>query len=85
MLGYTILYVFSYFTRVALLQQAPLWVPIYTEDGYTTLNPAVGYYDVMFAPICYDNPTGPLGEACIWDHGPNNITIVDNEYNIIQS
>lgn len=65
---------------MSLVVQTPDWVPIYTEDGYRVKNPAVGYYDLMFAPICFDNPQGPLGAACIWDHGPNNITILDNEY-----
>lgn len=77
--GYTILYAISKYTELALLQQVPLWVPIYTEDSYTIKMPAVGYYDVMFAPICHDTPQGIFGEACLWDHGPNNATIVDNE------
>lgn len=77
--GYTILYFFSYYLELALVQQVPFWVPIYTENGITIQNPAVGYYDVMFAPVCYDTPQGLDGRACIWDHGPNNVTILDNE------
>lgn len=54
-------------------------MPIYTENGHTIEMPAVGYYDVMFAPICYDTPQGVFEEACAWDHGPNNMTVLDNE------
>lgn len=56
------------------------WVPIYSEDGFVLQNPAVGYYDVMFAPTCTDTAQGVLGTACPWDHGPNNMTFLDNEY-----
>lgn len=59
--------------------QTPLWVPIYTEDGLIVQNPATGYYDKMFAPICLDKPQGRLREACVWSHNNNNITILDNE------
>lgn len=77
--GYTILHVFSYFLELALLQQVKGWVPIYTENGQKIEMPAVGYYDVMFAPICYETLQGTFGEACAWSHGPNNITVLDNE------
>lgn len=77
--GYSILYAIARVVELALVMPIPLWVPIYTEDGITTKNPAVGYYDVMFAPVCYDTPQGLLGEACFWDHGPNNQTVLDNE------
>jgi hypothetical protein len=50
--GYSILYVFEKFFLNALQRKSQLFVPIYTEDGETVLNPAVGYYDRMFAPIC---------------------------------
>lgn len=63
-----------------LLTDTPGFVPIYTEDGYTVTMPAVGYYDLMFAPICQDN-SSDLGLACVWDHGNvnGNITVLDNE------
>lgn len=63
-----------------LIEQVPDWAPIYTEDGYTLAMPAVGYYDLMFAPICDDVPND-LGLACPWDHGNvnGNVTILDNE------
>lgn len=69
----------EYFLELGLLVDVPDWVPIYTENGYQVKMPAVGFYDRMFAPICYNSPQGPLGTACSWDHGPNNITILDNE------
>lgn len=69
----------SYYTDLVLQTQVPFWPPIYTENGFTVKMPAVGYYDVMFAPVCYDEQQGILGETCVWDHGPNSITILDNE------
>jgi len=47
-------------------------------------NPAVGYYDLMFAPICFDEAQGILGAACPWSHYKSGITFVDNEYVIFQ-
>lgn len=70
----------EYFNQLTLLVQIPDFVPIYTEDGFFVQNPAVGYYDLMFAPICYDEPQGFLKQACPWSHGENGITFVDNEY-----
>lgn len=64
---------------MTLLVDVPDWVPIYTENGYKVKMPAVGYYDLMFAPVCSNSPQGVLGAACIWDHGPYNMTILDNE------
>lgn len=65
--------------QLSLLIQTPNFAPIYTEDEYTVKNPAIGYYDLMFAPICYDDERGPLASACVWAHGKNEITILDNE------
>lgn len=69
----------EYYLELALLIKIPDFVPIYTENGIKVQNPAVGYYDLMFAPICYDEPQGLLGAACPWSH-QNEITFVDNEY-----
>lgn len=78
-IGYTILRVLEFFLEMVLLIPLPDYVPIYaTQDGIFQ-NPAVGYYDEMFAPICYDEPQGILGAACVWSHGVNGITILDNE------
>lgn len=70
----------EYYLESVLLVKAPDYVPIYTEDGYTLKMPAVGYYDLMFSPICYDDPD-VLGLACPWDHGNvnGNVTVLDNE------
>lgn len=84
-LGYTILHVLEYYTQLSLLIQTPNFAPIYTEDEFTVQNPAVGMYDLMFAPICYDDERGPLQAACVWAHGDNAITILDNEYVVIAS
>ncbi len=78
-LGYTILHAVEYAMQLTLLIQTPYFVPIYTEDEYTLKNPAIGYYDQMFAPICYDDERGALLSACVWAHGDNAITILDNE------
>ncbi len=66
--------------ELALLIKVPDWVPIYATQQGKFENPAVGYYDEMFAPICHDDPQGILGTACVWSHGEDSITIVDNEY-----
>ncbi|KAJ6643890.1 L-gulonolactone oxidase 5 [Pseudolycoriella hygida] len=79
-LGYTILHAVEYYLQLSLLIQTPNFAPIYTEDEFTVKNPAVGYYDLMFAPICYDDERGPLKAACVWAHGDNAITILDNEF-----
>lgn len=65
--------------ELALLTRVPDWVPIYATQEGKFENPAVGYYDEMFAPICYNEPQGILGKACVWSHGSNSITILDNE------
>lgn len=74
------LHIVEYYLELTLLIQTPLFAPIYTEDEFTIQNPAVGYYDQMFAPICYNEARGPLEAACVWSHGGNEITILDNEY-----
>ncbi|KAJ6646763.1 L-gulono-1,4-lactone dehydrogenase [Pseudolycoriella hygida] len=81
-LGYTILRVVEYFLELALLIPLPDYVPIYATQERVFRNPAVGYYDEMFAPICYDEPQGLLGEACAWSHGINGVTILDNEFGL---
>lgn len=70
----------EYYLELALLIKIPDFVPIYTEDGIKVQNPSVGYYDLMFAPICYDEPQGILGATCPWADYQNGITFVDNEY-----
>jgi L-gulonolactone oxidase len=51
-MGYSIMYIIEEYFIYALLRDTPYFVPIYTEDGETVKNPAVGYYDQMFAPTC---------------------------------
>lgn len=78
LLGYTILHLLEYYFELALMVKIPDFVPIFTEDGFSVQNPAVGYYDLMFAPICYNKPQGLLSATCPWDR--NGVTFVDNEY-----
>lgn len=66
---------------MALLMPIPDWVPIYATQQGVFQNPAVGYYDEMIAPICYEQPQGALGLACVWAQGTDSITVLDNEYN----
>ncbi|KAJ6638837.1 hypothetical protein Bhyg_11575 [Pseudolycoriella hygida] len=82
-LGYKFLHILEYYLELALLIKIPDFVPIYTEDGIKAQNPAVGYYDLMFAPICYDEPQGFLGAACPWSSHENGVTFVDNETDIL--
>lgn len=74
------LHMLEYYMELTLLTKVPDFVPIYTEDGIFVQNPAVGYYDLMFAPICYDKPQGFLRTACPWSHNTNGVTFVDSEY-----
>lgn len=67
------------YLQLSLLAQTPNFAPIFTEDEFTIKNPAVGYYDEMFAPICYDEPKGPLSAACPWAHGEDALIDLDNE------
>lgn len=53
--------------------------PIFTEDGVTTINPAVGFAHKISSPICFGKPQGPNGAACPDSQGDNSITTLDNE------
>lgn len=79
------LHIFEYYLELALLIKVPDFVPIFTENGLTVQNPAIGYYDLMFAPICYDKPKGFLATACPWPDNDNGVTFVDNEYVILRA
>lgn len=72
---------FEIITELALVNQTPGFVPIYTEDGSLVQNPAVGYPHSMLATICSEKNAGLLGQACFWAHGEikSNITVLDNE------
>jgi len=65
-------------TAQSLLTTVPDMQPIYTVDGFTVEMPAVGYYNRMFAPICYDHGVS----QCPWFWGPYNLTQLDNEMGI---
>lgn len=71
----------EFLLELSLYVQTPDFVPIYTTDGAFVRNPAVGYPTQMFSPICSEEPTNLLGEACVWAHGNihSNITLLDNE------
>lgn len=64
-----------------VLRQTPGFVPIYTEDGKTFKDNAVGNPYLMFSPVCSEENVGLGGLSCWWGHGDikSNITIVDNE------
>jgi len=79
-LAYSLLFVLERYAMNSLLKNTPLFVPIYTEDGRTVVNPAVGYYDLMFAPTCRDD--GQTDLQCVWAHPGFNLTILDNEFSI---
>ncbi|XP_037034206.1 L-gulonolactone oxidase 5-like [Bradysia coprophila] len=81
-LGYNLLHLFEYVMELVLLLPLPDWVPIYATQEGRFKNPSVGYYDEMFAPICHDDPQKILGKACVWSHGSNSITILDNEFSL---
>ncbi len=80
-LGFTVLHAVEFLNELSLWTQTPGFVPIHTEDGLIVSNPAIGYPQPMFSPICSEAPTNVLGEACAWAHGHinANITILDNE------
>ncbi|OXA60733.1 L-gulonolactone oxidase [Folsomia candida] len=82
--GFDVLTSVQVVTQKTLTSQVPDFVPIYTEDGKTVLNPAVGYYDKMFAPICSDTSTKMSSLQCLFSHGNvyANITILDNEMSV---
>jgi hypothetical protein len=78
--GYQLLSLFEGLTKSSLIEETPGFVPIYTEDGSSVSNPAVGNYDEMFAPTCREDET-PDGLECPWAHGKvgSNLTLLDNE------
>jgi len=78
--GYSTLRVFEKYFMSTLHKQTQLFVPIFTEDGDTVTNPAVGYYDLMTAPTCRENGSQQL--KCLWSHQGFNLTILDNEYSV---
>lgn len=73
---------FEILTESGIWTQTPGVVPIYTEDGFSVKNPAVGYPHQMYSSVCSENSAGLLGTACLWAHGDihSNITVLDNEY-----
>lgn len=77
--GYEILNVIAYFAKLSLIEQTPEMAPIYTEDGITVQNPAVGYAHFISSPICNGSPQGPNGAACPDSQGANSLTTIDNE------
>ncbi|XP_037029702.1 L-gulonolactone oxidase 5-like isoform X2 [Bradysia coprophila] len=80
--GNTILHAFEIAAQSSLVRDTPGFVPIYTEDGITVENPAVGFPHSMFAASCSEANAGLGGPSCFWAHGDinSNITIVDNEF-----
>lgn len=72
------LQVFQVYTLASMYTDVPDFAPIYTTNGLTVSNPATGFYDVMFAPICQE--TGFW--ACPWFHAPNQYSFTDNEIDI---
>lgn len=83
-LGFNLINTAQAYTQSTLLRTTPDFVPIYTYDGYTVANPAVGYYDKMFAPVCNEGPTSFSRLQCFYAHGNvnANITILDNEISL---
>lgn len=75
------LHVFELVSQVHLTYQLPGIVPIYSEDGITLKNPAVGYPYDMLAPQCNEENAGIFGNACLWAHGDINANLsgLDNE------
>lgn len=61
------------------MKQTPEAPPIYTEDGTTVKNPAVGFANKMSSPICYNKPKDPLAPACPDSHGGDSLTTLDTE------
>ena len=70
--------IFQAVSLLSLNRTIPDFPPIYTEDGVHALNPAVGYYHRMFAPIC--QKTG--WKQCPWLHGSDSLKILDNEFGL---
>lgn len=65
--------------KSSLVEQTPEMLPIYTEDGSTVQNPAVGYAHLISSSICSDSPQGSKGAACADSHGADSLTTLDNE------
>lgn len=65
----------------SILYQTPGFAPIYTENGITIENPAVGFPHLMLSASCSEEDAGLLGEACLWSHGDinANLSALDNE------
>ncbi|KAJ6648570.1 L-gulonolactone oxidase 5, partial [Pseudolycoriella hygida] len=81
-LGYTMLHLMEFFLELALVLPVPYYVPIYANQQGIFRNPAIGYYDEMLAPVCHDKPQGILGAACVWSHGSNKMTLLNNEFSL---
>lgn len=81
LLGNTIGHIFEIIAESSVTVQTPTIVPIYSEDGITVKNPAVGYAHSMLATVCSEENAGLLGKACFYAHGElkSNITVLDNE------
>lgn len=79
LIGYIILRVIAFFLELVLLMPLPDYVPIYATQEGVFKNPATGYFDEMFAPICYDEPQGIFAAACPWSHGVNGVSVIDYE------
>lgn len=79
LVGYEIQNAFAFFVKESLVVQTPAMAPIYTEDGTTVQNPAVGYPHRISSPICNGSPQGPNGAACPDSQGANSLTTLDYE------
>lgn len=77
--GYQILNAIAFFMKSSLVEQTPEMAPIYTVDGSTVQNPAVGYPHSISSPICDGKPQGPHKAACPDSHGTDSITTLDYE------
>lgn len=77
--GYEILNIIALITKSSLVERTPEVAPVYTEDGTTVLNPAVGYSHLISTSICSDSPQGPNQAACIGSHGANSFTTLNNQ------
>ncbi|KAG4080041.1 hypothetical protein HA402_006353 [Bradysia odoriphaga] len=80
-LGNTIAHAFEIAAQSSLVRDTPGFVPIYTENGNTVKNPAVGFPHLMFAASCSEASAGLGGPSCFWAHGDinSNMTILDND------
>jgi hypothetical protein len=62
----------------SLYTNVPDTIPIYSENGITVQNPAVGFYHHMYSPICHSEGW----VQCPWLHGDNHASILDNELSV---